>query len=133
VNEDGMLRVRNLFTLDETLERLRAAVSAAGMEIFAEIDHAAAAMAVQMPLRPMRLLVFGSPRGGTPLMQEGQETGIDLPLKALVWEDEGGTVWLTYNDASWLARRHGLGEPSRRPIEAMAAALAALTEKATAA
>jgi uncharacterized protein (DUF302 family) len=133
VNEDGLQRVRSRFPVPETLDRLRAAVVAAGMDIFALIDHAAAAAAVGMQLRPTQLLIFGSPRGGTPLMQDRQESGIDLPLKALVWEDQDGSVWVTYNDPHWLASRHGLGESSQRPIQAIDSALAALAEKATSA
>src|SRR4029450_12973509 len=72
------------------------------------IDHAAGAAAVGMPLRPTELLIFGNPPAGTPLMQAEQTIGIDLPLKALVWEDASGGVWIAYNDPAWLAVRHGL-------------------------
>lgn len=84
-----------------------------------------------MPLRPTELLLFGHPRGGTPLMQEQQTVGIDLPLKALAWEDEAGRIWLTYNDTEWLARRYGLRSRSARSLETMPASTAALVAEAS--
>ncbi|HEY7417452.1 MAG TPA: DUF302 domain-containing protein, partial [Ktedonobacteraceae bacterium] len=72
------------------------------------------------------LLIFGHPRGGTPLMQDKQTVGIDLPVKALAWEDEEGKVWLTYNEAAWLATRHGLGASSKNAVEAIEAGMVAL-------
>ena len=103
----------------ETIDRLVETVTAAGMRVFARIDHAAGAAEVGMELRPTEVVLFGHPRGGTPLMQDRQTAGIDLPLKALAWEDEHGAVWLTTNDPQWLARRHGLGEPSRQAVAAL--------------
>jgi uncharacterized protein (DUF302 family) len=84
-----------------------------------------------LPLRPTELLIFGSAKAGTPLMQANQAIGIDLPLKALVHEDAAGKVWLAYNDAHWLAERHGLGAAFAQTIDAMAAALNAVATKAT--
>ena len=74
--------------------------------VFARIDHAAGAASVGMALRPTELLIFGNPKGGTPLMQDRQTAGIDLPVKALAWEDADGKTWLSYNDADWIAARH---------------------------
>src|SRR5262252_9120037 len=85
----------------ETMDRLAAAVAARGMSVMARIDHAAAAAKVGLTLRPTEVLIFGNPRGGTPLMQSVQTIGIDLPLKALVWQDETGKTWLAYNDPTW--------------------------------
>ena len=99
----------------------------------ARIDHAAAAAAVGMELRPTEVLIFGNPQAGTPLMQAVQTIGIDLPLKSLVWQDEAGLTWLAYNDPQWLAQRHGLGAGLDRTLHAMADALAAVARKATAA
>jgi uncharacterized protein (DUF302 family) len=87
------------------------------------VDHEAGALSIGEFLRPTVLLIFGHPKGGTPLMQDQQLAGIDLPVKALAWEDEQGKVWLSYNDAQWLAERHGLGETSRDAIAAIAAGM----------
>jgi uncharacterized protein (DUF302 family) len=114
------------WSVGETVDRLQAAVTAAGLLVFARIDHAANAAQAGMQLRPTELLIFGHPRGGTPLMQDRQTSGIDLPVKALAWQDVDGTVWLTYNRASWLAERHGLGPDSETAVEAVEAGLAKL-------
>jgi uncharacterized protein (DUF302 family) len=82
-------------------------------------------------LRPTELLIFGSAKAGTPLMQAIQEVGIDLPLKALVWEDAAGKTWLTYNDPRWIAKRHGLGTDINQTIDAMVAGLSAVAKKVT--
>jgi uncharacterized protein (DUF302 family) len=91
-----------------TMQKLIAAVTAKGLAILAHIDHAGAAAKAGMELRPTDLLIFGNPKGGTPLMQANQTTGIDLPLKALVWQDQDGKTWLGYNDPAWLCARHGI-------------------------
>jgi uncharacterized protein (DUF302 family) len=130
MDETGLTSVRSRYAVRETIDRLAAAVEAAGLTVFGRIDHGANAMKVGMPLRPTELLLFGHPRGGTPLMQEQQTVGIGLPLKALAWEDEAGRVWLTYNDTEWLARRHGLGSTSARSLEAIRSSAAALVAEA---
>jgi uncharacterized protein (DUF302 family) len=127
----GVTRRRSDLGPKETADRLVAEVTARGMTVFARIDHAAGAAAVNMPLRPTEVLIFGHARGGTPLMQAEQTMGLDLPLKALVYEDAAGTTWLAYNDPGWLAERHGLGEVVAAPIGAMTAMLAAVAETAT--
>jgi uncharacterized protein (DUF302 family) len=101
------------------------------MTVFAHIDHAAGATAAGLPLRPTDLLIFGAAKGGTPLMQAVQTIGIDLPLKALVWQDEAGTTFLSYNDPGYLVQRHGLGEAAKPVAEAMSGALKAIAAKAT--
>jgi uncharacterized protein (DUF302 family) len=126
----GLISVRSTYSVRETIDRLAAAVDANGLTVFGRIDHGANAREVELPLRPTELLLFGHPRGGTPLMQEQQTVGIDLPLKALAWEDEAGQVWLTYNDVEWLADRHGLGAGSASSLEAMRASTAALAAAA---
>src|ERR1700726_5157251 len=88
---DGLITIKSNYGPEETMARLEAAVTARGMTVFAHIDHAAGAAEVGLPLRPTDLLIFGSPKGGTPLMQSLQTIGIDLPLKALVWREEGCT------------------------------------------
>ena len=101
---EGLVTLPSSFGPKDTMDRFEGAVKAKGLTVFARIDHAAGAAAVGMPLRPTELLVFGNAKGGTPLMQANQATGIDLPLKALVYEDETGKVWLAYNDPHWIAK-----------------------------
>jgi uncharacterized protein (DUF302 family) len=108
------------------MDRLEAAVRARGMTVFARIDHAAGAAQAGLPLRPTEVLVFGAAAGGTPLMQAYQTMGIDLPLKALVWEDESGATMLAYNDPHWVAARHG--DESKVEVEAVTNKLGALLE-----
>jgi uncharacterized protein (DUF302 family) len=101
------------------------------LTVFAHIDHAAGAVAVGLPLRPTDLLIFGNAKGGTPLMQAVQTIGIDLPLKALVWQDAAGVTYLSYNDPHFLARRHGLDDGTKATVEALSGALKAISAKAT--
>jgi uncharacterized protein (DUF302 family) len=130
---DGLTTMRSSHGPKETMNRLEAAVKAKGMTVFARIDHAAGAAEVGLPLRSTELLIFGNAKAGTPLMQSMQTIGIDLPLKALVRQDEAGNTWLSYNDPSWLARRHGLGREADATVSAMSAALDAMARTATAA
>lgn len=130
---DGLITVKSNYDPKETMAKLEAAVTARGMTVFAPIDHAAGAAQVGLPLRPTYLLIFGSPKGGTPLMQSVQTIGIDLPLKALVWRDEAGVTWLSYNDPNWLAARHGAGSATTGAVHAMAAALEVIAAAATSA
>jgi uncharacterized protein (DUF302 family) len=112
------------------MDRLIAAVVARGMAVMARIDHAAGATAADLALRPTEVLLFGAARAGTPLMQRAQTLGLDLPLRALVWEDAAGATWVGYNDPAWLTLRHG--DFAETPaVRAMAAALAAVTSEAT--
>ena len=101
------------------------------MTVFARIDHGAGAEAVDLPLRPTELLIFGSAQAGTSLMQSAQTIGIDLPLKALVWQDAGGTTWLGYNDPDWLASRHETAADRTSVLHVMGEALAAIAREAT--
>lgn len=128
---DGLKTVPSRFGPKETMDRLEAEVKGKGLTIFARVDHAAGAAQVDLELRPTELLIFGNPRGGTPLMQAAQTTGIDLPIKALVWQDESGNTWLSYNEPGWIAARHGLGTETGQAVDAMTQALAALAQKAT--
>jgi uncharacterized protein (DUF302 family) len=123
---DGLTTLRSNFGPAETANRLETELKARGLTIFARVDHAAGAEAVGMALRPTELFVFGNARGGTPLMQAAQTSGIDLPLKALVWQDAAGDTFLSYNDPSWLAQRHGVGQASDAAVGAMTAALRAI-------
>jgi len=128
---DGLITIRSNFGPEETMNRYEAAVRGKGMTVFAHIDHAADAAAVGMSLRPTELLVFGNAKGGTPLMQANQTGGIDLPLKALVYQDEGGQVWVAYNDPGWIAQRHGLGTNVAGNVQGLAKVLDALAAQAT--
>lgn len=127
---DGLITMPSSFAAKKTMDRLEAEIRARGMTVFARVDHAAGAAEIGLPLRPTELLVFGNARGGTPLMQAEQTIGIDLPLKALVFEDAAGKVWLSYNDPHWLAQRHGLGAAVAQTVEAMTAALNAIATNA---
>jgi uncharacterized protein (DUF302 family) len=129
---DGLITIKSSFGPADTMKRLEAEVKAKGLTVFAHIDHAAGAVAVDLKLRPTDLLIFGNARGGTPLMQQAQTAGIDLPLKALVWQDEQGATWLSYNDPAYLAGRHGIGEPAKAAATATAGALHAIASRATA-
>jgi uncharacterized protein (DUF302 family) len=128
---DGLTTIQSSFGPQDTMRRLEAAVKAKGMTVFARIDHAAGAAEVGLALRPTELLIFGNAKGGTPLMQSDQTTGIDLPLRALVWQDAAGNTWLSYNDPSWLAQRHGLGADAATTVRALTAGLNALAKAAT--
>ena len=129
---DGLITVPSSHPAGQTLDRLAAAVAAAGLQVFARIDHAAGAADAGLDLRPTQLLVFGQARGGTPLMQQAQTAGIDLPLKALAWTDADGQTWLSYNDPAWIAHRHQLGPASTPAVQALTGALARLATAATA-
>src|ERR1700716_4429092 len=102
---DGLVTIESPYGPEETMNRFEAEVRAKGMTVFAHIDHAAAAAAAGLSLRPTELLIFGNARGVTPLMELVKTIGIDLPLKALVWQDASGITWLSYNDPSWLLNR----------------------------
>jgi uncharacterized protein (DUF302 family) len=128
---DGLITVRSSYGPEDTMNRLEAEVRAKGMTVFAHIDHGAGAAQAGLSLRPTDLLIFGNAKGGTPLMQSNQTIGIDLQLKVLVWQDESGTTWLSYNDPSWLAKRHGLGHDVDAAVGAMTAALSGLAIGAT--
>ena len=104
---DGLVTVPSAHGPKETLDRLEAVLKEKGLTIFLRVDHAAGAAKIGKTLRPTELLVFGNPQGGTPLMECAQTAGIDLPLKALVWEDASAQVWVGYNDPAFLAQRHG--------------------------
>src|SRR5882724_10732862 len=127
---DGLTTIPSSYGPKETMDRLEAEIKAKGMTVFARVDHAAGAAQVGLTLRPTEVLIFGNAKAGTPLMQSNQSIGIDLPLKVLIWEDASGKVWLSYNEPSWLAKRHGLGAESQPAVEGMAAGLSTLARRA---
>ncbi|HYM77008.1 MAG TPA: DUF302 domain-containing protein [Candidatus Dormibacteraeota bacterium] len=107
-NESGLTRVASHYSVDETIGRLRAALGEKGLQTFALIDHSGEAEKVGLKMPPTKVLIFGSPKGGTPLMVAAPSLAIDLPLKALVAEDAEGRVSVTYNDPEYLRARHGV-------------------------
>ena len=129
---DGLTIYLSKHEPKETMARLEAAVIAHGMGIVASVDHAQAAMKAGLELRPIHLLIFGNARAGTPLMQIAPTMGIDLPLKALVWQDEAGRTWLAHDDPGRLARRHGVHDGMESILRAMTDVLSAVAEFATA-
>jgi len=129
---NGLRTIPSKFGPKETMDRLETEVKSKGLTVFARIDHAAGAAAVGLQLRPTELLIFGNAKGGTPLMLAAQTMGIDLPLKVLVWQDASGKTWLSYNDPSWLAKRHGLDREIDASVSALTTALNALASAATA-
>ncbi len=127
---DGLTTLASNHDAAETMKRLLSAIEARGMTVFARIDHAAGAKAAGLDLRPTELVIFGAAKAGTPLMQAAQTIGIDLPLKALVWQDAGGKGWISYNDPGWLVTRHGLGSEAGAVAQRMAALLAEIAQEA---
>jgi uncharacterized protein (DUF302 family) len=107
---DGLISVKSSHDVKVTADRLENILNTKGMTVFIRINHSAGARKVGKKLRPTELVVFGNPKVGTPLMQCSQSVAIDLPQKALIWQDDKGQAWLTYNDPNYLAQRHGLSE-----------------------
>ena len=103
----GIIDVPSRYSVPETLARLQAILKEKSLTVFALIDHSGEAEKVGLAMRPTQLLVFGSPKSGTPLMVAAPRLAIDLPLKALAWQDEQGQVWLSYNSPEYLQQRHG--------------------------
>jgi uncharacterized protein (DUF302 family) len=128
---NGLVSMPSRGSAKETLERLLAALASRKLTVFARVDHAAGAASAGLPLRPTEVVIFGNPKGGTALMQDRQSVGIDLPLKALIFEDADGKAWLAYNDPAWIAKRHGLGAASAAAVKAMAELLGAIAQEAT--
>ena len=129
--QDGLITLSSRYPARGTVERLLAALAKRNMTVFAHVDHAAGAASAGLKLRPTEVVIFGNPQGGTALMQDRQSAGIDLPLKALVWEDEAGKTQLTYNDPQWIAQCHGLGARSAGAVAAMTKALQEIAAAAT--
>jgi uncharacterized protein (DUF302 family) len=128
---DGLATIRSSHGPEETMNRFEAEVRARGMIAFAHIDYAAGAASAGLSLRPTDLLIFGNARGSTPLVELVQTIGIDLPLKALVWQDASGMAWLSYTEPTWLATRHGLGPDAGANISVLAVALSQMAKSAT--
>jgi uncharacterized protein (DUF302 family) len=125
VDIEGLVSLPSPYPVDETLDRLEAVLRAKGATIFARIDHRAGAERVGLTMRPAQVLIFGNPKVGTPVMNAAPTIAIDLPFKALAWEDAGGAVWLSCNSAEYLARRHRVPADVIRPLAAIEALIAA--------
>lgn len=106
--ENGLIHLQSKHSVEETLQRLESSLGERGIMIFACVDHSGEAAKAGLQMRPTKLLIFGNPKGGTPLMQAAPTIAIDLPLKALIWEDADAKVWLSYNDPAYLRQRHGV-------------------------
>ncbi len=123
---NGMIDVSSRYSVPETLTRLQSILKEKGIAVFALIDHSGEAEKAGLHMRPTQLLIFGSPKAGTPLMVAAPRLAIDLPLKALAWQDEQGQVWLSYNSPEYLHERHGFPADLMKNI----AGIAALIQKA---
>jgi len=108
--DTGIVRIKSAHSVSATIDKLEAALNTKGMTIFKRISHSEGAARAGLQLRPTELLIFGNPTVGTPLMQCEQTTALDLPQKALVYEDDKGQVWLAYNDPAYIADRHGVDD-----------------------
>ena len=106
--DNGIVNTASPYSVDETVQHLESLLAGKGVAIFARIDHSGEAAKVGMEMHPTKLLIFGSPRAGTPVMLAAPSVAIDLPLKALVWEDDQGKVWVSYNAPEYLQQRHGI-------------------------
>lgn len=106
--DKGIISIPSHHSVDETVAKLKGILQAKGVTLFALVDHSGEAEKVGMKMLPTRLLIFGSPKAGTPLMLAAPSIAIDLPLKILVWEDAGRNVWVSYNSPAYLRERHGL-------------------------
>jgi uncharacterized protein (DUF302 family) len=126
---NGLIMIKSTHSVSETINRLETALKNKGMTIFTRIDHTAGAAKVDLQLRPTELLIFGNPKVGTPLMLCSQTAAIDLPQKALAYEDESGQVWLAYNDPAYMAKRHNT-QGCEQAIQKVSNALANFTEQA---
>ena len=122
--DNGIINKASNHSVDETVEKLKGILQAKGVTLFALVDHSGEAEKVGMKMRPTKLLIFGNPKGGTPIMLAAPSAAIDLPLKILVWEDAQGKVWASYNSPTYLQQRHGIPQdllPNIAVVDALAA------------
>ena len=124
----GIIDVPSRYSVPETLERLEAILKEKGITVFALVDHSGQAEKAGLKMRPTQLLIFGSPKSGTPLMVAAPRLAIDLPLKALAWQDEHGQVWLSYNSPEYLQQRHGFPMELMRNIAGIGALIQTAVE-----
>jgi uncharacterized protein (DUF302 family) len=116
--DNGLITRASKYPVAETATRIEDVLKARGVTLFARIDHGGEAQKAGLTMRPTQLLIFGNPKAGTPVMDAAPTAAIDLPLKALVWEDAQGKVWVAHNSADYLARRHGIAPELAKPLGA---------------
>jgi uncharacterized protein (DUF302 family) len=120
-SDNGIITLRSAHSVEQAVERIRETLLAKGIKLFALIDHSGEAEAAGLQMPPTKLLIFGNPKAGTPLMITAPSIAIDLPLKLLVWEDANGKVWIAYNDPDYLKARHNLPSDLVKNLAAAAA------------
>jgi uncharacterized protein (DUF302 family) len=120
---EGIISKPSKYSVPETLHRLETILTAKGIKIFALVDHSGEAEKAGLKMPPTQLLIFGNPKGGTPVMLAAPAAAIDLPWKALAWQDASGLVWLSYNDAAYIQRRFGLADEVMKPLAGLAAVI----------
>jgi uncharacterized protein (DUF302 family) len=125
---NGIVQVASPYSVDETLKRLESVLAQRGLQVFALIDHSGEAEKVGMKMRPTKVLIFGSPKGGTPVMLAAPTVAIDLPLKALISQDAEGKVWVSYNSPEYLQQRHGIPDELVKNIAGVGALVAKAVE-----
>lgn len=126
MSANGIVDIASSHSVNATVEKLKGILNAKGVMLFALVDHSGEAEKAGMTMRPTKLLIFGNPKAGTPLMQAAPSIALDLPLKILVWEDEGGKTWVSYNAPDYLRDRHGVPQELMQNI----AVIEALASKA---
>ncbi len=128
-NGNGLITKASAHSVDVTAKRLKNVLQKKGIKVMAEVDHQKNATGAGLELKPTRLVIFGNPKLGTPLMHSNRTAGIDLPMKALIWEDGNGKVWLAYNDPKYLSKRHTIGD-RQAVVDKMTGALDKMTQVA---
>ena len=120
---EGIISKASKYSVPETLHRLETILGEKGIKVFALVDHSGEAEKAGLKMPPTQLLIFGNPKGGTPVMLAAPLAAIDLPMKALAWQDAGGKVWLSYNDPAYLQRRFGLSDEVMKPLAGLSAVI----------
>jgi uncharacterized protein (DUF302 family) len=126
--DNGLVSKPSKYSVADTINRVETVVKAKGMTVFARIDHAAEAEKAGLKMHPTQLLIFGNPKGGTPLMQANPTIAIDLPMKALAWEDDNGKVWLSYNAPAFLKNRHDVKDELAKSLSGIVGLMDAALE-----
>jgi uncharacterized protein (DUF302 family) len=123
IQDNGLIHIRSHYSVPETIKRLESVLAAKNLTVFARVDHSGEAEKVGLTMRPTQLIIFGNPKSGTPLMVASPTLAIDLPLKALAWEDTEGKVWLSYNSPDYLKQRHAIPDELVKNIAGVGAVL----------